>query len=89
MTARRSQDPRARKHDEGLSSAAEHWTPQRRRDAIPAHREVDLRPDLPIGQEEPGSAADAGGERAWETEKPERTCGNDSAASPGDEDRQE
>ena len=39
MTARRSQDPTAQEHDDGASSAVEHWTPQRREAAIPARQE--------------------------------------------------
>lgn len=45
MTARRSQDPTAQEHDDGASSAVEHWTPQRREAAIPARRELTIPPD--------------------------------------------
>ena len=89
MTARRSQDPTAREHDEGISSAAEHWTPQRRRNAIPALREAPHPTTLPSGQEDPERRVAASEERALDSEKPEPTCENGYAATGEDSPQQE
>lgn len=51
MTVRRSQDPSAQEHDQNASSAAEHWTPQRRGAAIPARRERALPRESPSADE--------------------------------------
>lgn len=51
MSARRSQDPTAQEHDDGASSAAEHWTSQRREAAIPARRERALPRESPSADE--------------------------------------
>ncbi|MGP9680975.1 MULTISPECIES: hypothetical protein [unclassified Brachybacterium] len=78
MTVRRSQDPSAQEHDENASSAAEHWTPQRREAAIPARRERALPRESPSTDETDEADETDAGDAYREPGTRGRTC-DDSA----------
>lgn len=83
MTARRSEDPAARDHADGVGSAAEYWTANRRHAARPAPFAREISPDSPSAAQ---GAEAASGEPESGATKGDATCGEGSEAGERDHD---
>lgn len=84
MTARRSEDPAARDHADGVGSAAEYWTAHRRHAARPVPFERELSPDSLRATQRTEAES---GEPEPRATKGDATCGGGSEAGERGHDR--